>query len=48
MKSFISWLFKSRESYEETYYSNATDLADLEVRMRKVQRGEAPFQKVLY
>lgn len=31
-------------SDEEYYYSQAVDGADLERRMRLVQRGQAPFQ----
>lgn len=34
----------SKISLEEQYYSGACDLIDLEMRMRRVQRGTAPFQ----
>lgn len=30
---------------EEYYYSQSVDMADLEKRMREVQRGQAPFQR---
>lgn len=46
--SMFKWLFRSPKSAEVIYYSNATDLVDLELRMRKVQRGQAPFQKTAF
>lgn len=40
-ESFINF-FKSPE---QTYLENSVDLADLERRMREIDRGTAPFQK---
>lgn len=40
----VNW----RKSAEEAYYSAASDHADLERRMRNVQRGNAPWQKGIW
>lgn len=40
----VNW----RKSAEEAYYSSAADHADLERRMRQVDRGQAPWQKGLW
>lgn len=37
--------YSRKATAEEVFYSQSTDLADLERRMRLVQRGQAPFQK---
>lgn len=49
MKSIIRALSSfipraKRMSDEEFYYSQATDLVELEYRMKQVQKGQAPFQ----
>lgn len=50
MKQFIHrvinlLVFPRSVSDEEQFYNQAIDLADLEWRMKLVQRGQAPFQK---
>lgn len=36
----------SRETNEYIYLSNSANAYDLERRMREIDRGEAPFQRV--
>lgn len=46
LKNFIKSLTtRHTMSLEEKYLSESVDLVDLEVRQRKIQNGNAPFQK---
>lgn len=42
---FFDGIVNWRESAEQMYYAAATDHADLERRMKQVQRGQAPWQR---
>lgn len=49
MKAILNFISRTLHrprmmSDEEFYYSQSTDLVDLERRMRLVQKGQAPFQ----
>lgn len=41
-------IFNWRENAEQAYYNGATDICDLERRMKAVQRGNAPWQKAMW
>lgn len=44
IKKIIEYFFTPKKSEEQLYLESATDLCDLETRMKKVSFGNAPFQ----
>lgn len=47
VQAFLSFIsHPKRLSDEEFYYSQSSDIIELEYRMRQVQKGLAPFQNI--
>lgn len=41
-----NWLYADAKKQQvEDYLSNSTDMADLERRIKQIERGQAPWQK---